>query len=374
MSARQTRRNEMPPGEASLARVCRLDRDGDESLSGQLAANLRREIACGALGPGDRLPTLRELAVRCGTSLKVPLRAIADLESEGLVRARPRLGCVVAGCTHVPCKGRILRIHTGFIGDFYRASLFGHLGELLQAAGYRLEQCYVSTERCGRNLSAIDRHLHDRYDLVMTTGMDPFLLRRVEASGIPYLVFGAECLPGARNQVGSAEFVDLAALSAFVTRCRFLSVERLLLVGFDYGSRLGRFMRGNGFTVEGLEVSPADDVDRLESFKRLTFDALSARLASGRNPDAVLFLDDYLARGGLWAVVGSGLRVPDDIRVATYANRGDCPFFGTSLSRLEHDPPAFARKIASAVLRFLQSGRAIGKVFLPLRFVPGRTL
>lgn len=357
-----------------MGRVCTLARAGEGTLSGQLAANLRREMACGALAPGDRLPTLRELAARCGTSIKVPLRAIADLEAEGLVRARPRLGCVVSSGVRTLCKGRVLYIHTGYIGDFARASLFGHLGEQLQTAGYRLEQCYVSTECCGRNLSAVERQLHDRYDLAITTGMDPFLLRRVEASGIPYLVVGAERLSDASNHVGNIETVDLAALSALVSRCRSSRVEKMLLVGFDYGRRLGRFMRGKGFTVESLEVAPPDNVGRLDSFKCMAYDALSARLASGGPVDAVLFLDDYLARGGLWAVADAGLRVPDDIRVATYANVGDCPFFSASLSCITYNPPAFAKRIASAVLRFLKDGRAVGKILLPLRFVPGRTL
>ena len=364
----------MPPGEVLLDRLCRLDPDEGESLSIQLAANLRREIASGALSPGDRLPTIRELAVRCGTSLKVPLRAIALLSTEGLVRAHPRFGCVVAEGTHHPCRGRVLYIHTGYIGDFYRASLFGHLAEQLQSADYRLEQCYVSTGGCGRNLSAVERQMHDQYVLAITTGMDPFLLRRVEASGIPYLVSGTECLSDARNQVGNIDTIDLAALTELVSRCRSAGVEKLLLVGFDYGRRLGRFMRGKGFDVESLEVAPADNTDRLDSFKHMAFDALSARLASGRPVDAVLFLDDYLTRGGLWAIAGAGLRVPDDIRIATYANTGDCPFFSAGLSCIVYDPPAFAAKIASSVLRFLRDGSAIGRIILPLRFVPGQTL
>ena len=74
----------------------RLDRAGSASLSSQLADNLRRAIRNHIFRPGDVLPGIRRLAELCGTSVRVPIQALAELESEGLIKSRARIGSAVA--------------------------------------------------------------------------------------------------------------------------------------------------------------------------------------------------------------------------------------------------------------------------------------
>jgi GntR family transcriptional regulator len=61
----------------------------------QLAALLRRRMALGALRPGDQIPTVRELAVRARVNRNTAARAVAHLESEGVVRTRVGQGTFV---------------------------------------------------------------------------------------------------------------------------------------------------------------------------------------------------------------------------------------------------------------------------------------
>jgi GntR family transcriptional regulator len=61
----------------------------------QLAAAVRRAVALGALRPGDRVPTVRELAVRARVNRNTAGRAIQHLESEGIVRTRVGQGTFV---------------------------------------------------------------------------------------------------------------------------------------------------------------------------------------------------------------------------------------------------------------------------------------
>lgn len=62
----------------------------------RIAAELRRRIAEGELAPGDRLPSTRQVAAQWGVALAIATRALAELRREGLVRAEPRIGTVVA--------------------------------------------------------------------------------------------------------------------------------------------------------------------------------------------------------------------------------------------------------------------------------------
>lgn len=74
-----------------------LDPSSPEPLFRQLAQAIRREMARGALQPGDRLPTVRELAARTRVNRNTAARAVQTLEAEGLVHTRVGRGTFVAG-------------------------------------------------------------------------------------------------------------------------------------------------------------------------------------------------------------------------------------------------------------------------------------
>ena len=61
----------------------------------QIAEQVRRLIALGALRPGDRLPAIRELAVRARVNRNTAARAVQALEAEGLVRTRVGQGTFI---------------------------------------------------------------------------------------------------------------------------------------------------------------------------------------------------------------------------------------------------------------------------------------
>jgi GntR family transcriptional regulator len=61
----------------------------------QIAEQLRRLIALGALKPGERIPAVRELAVRARVNRNTAARAIQQLEADGLVRTRVGQGTFV---------------------------------------------------------------------------------------------------------------------------------------------------------------------------------------------------------------------------------------------------------------------------------------
>jgi DNA-binding GntR family transcriptional regulator len=66
-----------------------------EPVYQQIAGDLRRKILTGALPPGARLPSRKQLAEAWRVSDKVPLQAVGLLVAEGLVETRHGAGSFV---------------------------------------------------------------------------------------------------------------------------------------------------------------------------------------------------------------------------------------------------------------------------------------
>jgi GntR family transcriptional regulator len=75
----------------------KVDRSVAMPLHDQVAAEIRRAIAEGEAGPGDRLPLARDLAAVLGVNKNTVLRALHLLRDEGLLEFRRGRGITVAG-------------------------------------------------------------------------------------------------------------------------------------------------------------------------------------------------------------------------------------------------------------------------------------
>jgi GntR family transcriptional regulator len=75
----------------------KIDRDEPTELHEQVAAEIRRAIADGEAGPGERLPPARDLAAVLGVNTNTVLRALRVLREEGLLEFRRGRGITVAG-------------------------------------------------------------------------------------------------------------------------------------------------------------------------------------------------------------------------------------------------------------------------------------
>lgn len=62
-----------------------------------IVAELRQRIVSGKLQPGDRVPSARQIMRKWGVAIATATKVLATLQQEGLVRASPGVGTVVAG-------------------------------------------------------------------------------------------------------------------------------------------------------------------------------------------------------------------------------------------------------------------------------------
>ncbi len=83
----------------------KVDRDEDLALHDQVAAEIRRAIADGEAGPGERLPPAKDLAAVLEVNSNTVLRALRLLRDEGLLEFRRGRGVTVAG---TPEQGAVL--------------------------------------------------------------------------------------------------------------------------------------------------------------------------------------------------------------------------------------------------------------------------
>jgi GntR family transcriptional regulator len=80
---------------------------GDPTLlHEQVAAEIRRAIADGEAGPGERLPPARDLARVLGVNANTVLRALRQIREEGLVEFRRGHGITVSG--QAPSKSAVI--------------------------------------------------------------------------------------------------------------------------------------------------------------------------------------------------------------------------------------------------------------------------
>lgn len=68
---------------------------GDRPIYQQLMEQLTEQIVSGQLGAGDKVPPVRELAAEAGVNPNTMQRALAELETRGLVRTQRTAGRTV---------------------------------------------------------------------------------------------------------------------------------------------------------------------------------------------------------------------------------------------------------------------------------------
>jgi GntR family transcriptional regulator len=83
----------------------RIDPGAQVPLYEQVAAELRRAIADGEVGPGQRMPLAKDLAAVLGVNKNTVLRALRQLRDEGLLEFRRGRGITVAG---TPPRGAVM--------------------------------------------------------------------------------------------------------------------------------------------------------------------------------------------------------------------------------------------------------------------------
>jgi len=93
-----------------MSPLFRLNSDDPLPLYAQLERAIRLAVATGALGVGDQLPTVRQLAVDLKVNANTVAKVYAELERQGFLATRRGVGTFVEAhpAAHVTSKGKRL--------------------------------------------------------------------------------------------------------------------------------------------------------------------------------------------------------------------------------------------------------------------------
>ncbi len=351
-------------------------------VRGRVERRLRALLARGA-GPGVRLPPVRELAARLDASVNTVRGVLLVLEREGLLHVRRGSGVYAAA---TPAAARRLAIlceydlfHPG-VSPFF-LSLVGRLRRWGRERGLAT-QLYVGT--CSAFEHAEDVTAPGFVEdaeagrlvgvFSLSTILSDERVARLQARGLP-VVANAEGPRLSRLGCGIVRVDTAAMVAAGVRALAAAGRRRIGLLG--WGHRLA--LEDGPYAAEmrrlGLAVRPEWVCwDLPAELEGAGWEGLRAIWrASREKPDALLITDEELFRTAKIAVYELGLRVPEDLAIATVSNRGSEVPYPFPVDRMELDPGEIAAQMGRIMSEMLEGRPAPAEpVTVPYRFLPAR--
>ena len=359
--------------------LCKLDFSAYGTLAAQLADNIGRAIACGDLKPGDKLPSIAQMAERCGTSVRVSREAVRILENEGVLKGRPRLGLVVLEKQRFVWRGSVLFVSYGRQSYYYRGVLHKNIAQRLADEGWRVDHVNIllGEGTAEKQMRPLRRALQNGPLLVFGADLDPLALEEIRRAAVPY--FAVAGLTGTEHgdAAGFISFSEAKAIVEMAEVSAMMGVKRALRIAIDDADQLFSLpFEQRGIATEQMVVHPETGIGRFENSAGEVYRRVRARVSDPRRPkvDLLYFADDSFTSAGLWAIQDAGLRIPDQIRVASLSNKGNRPFCPVALTCVEHDLVGYARTIARRLLAFLDGKKPVGRMTCAARLIRGKTL
>ena len=346
--------------------------DGSTAFSDALYTFIKDEIAYGHLKAGDAFPTIQELAKASGLTFRVARGVVERLAKEGYVRSRPRVGTVVLPRDVTALHGRVLFVLPDVEACSYHVTMIADaLRHRLGTAGYAFTTVVFSRdERNG--LTFLKHELTRTPDVaIVIYGTSP-VRECLRAAGVRSIfIYGEQ----PKTEEGWwIRFSAKEAIAGFVRHCVRANVKRVVQVRFD-GSETPdaqEALVARKIACSWMVVPRLDGLGRYEGIERSACN-LFMELPRSAFPDVFLFWDDFVAQGALTACLGRGLRIPYDIKIVTFANRGLGPVYPDSLTRFECDAAEAGEKVAGFVLALLAKGRLPAPPVIAPQYVFGRT-
>lgn len=348
----------------------------------QMANGIIREIEYGYWTAGDTLPTLAEFSVALHVGGHVPRTAMKRLSNAGVVQIKKHVGAIVTGRGTHKWKGRVAFVTTTTRVSFYENAHAFALQEMFEAAGWEIVHISVREQHEDDkelDLSSLKRHIAHGIDFAICFTGSRQIATALDEARIRYVFEGGtgRDFPNAEAVI-NLEMNSHKAAAQLARHWNCNKIHDVLIVDFEHvmPRTITSAIFASGIRFRQITVKRPDQREYLKDIQQAGLDVVAKFFAAEKNranpPDAIFFYDDYLAAGGLIALAATGLRVPEDIRVATLANKGLGPVWFKPLTRLEYDPVGNARLIGDYVLKLL-AGKKATPPALQLKFIEGKT-
>lgn len=225
-------------------------------------------------------------------------------------------------------------------------------------------------------MEPLRRALQNGHRLAFGAHLDEMVLAEIRKAAVPYFSITGS---GGIDDDSATGLVSLSETKAIVELAETSAAHGIryaLRVALDEADELFDIpFAARGIVTESMAICPDTSINRFENSSQFAYNRLLARLSDPGVPKVglVYFADDSFTAAGLWAIEHAGLRVPDDIRVVSFSNRGNRPFYHHTLACVEHDLVDDADRIAKGMLAFLDGRKFPRLITCVARFLSGDT-
>ena len=331
--------------------------DPERCIRSQVAGYYRDLILRGELHPGDRLPPARALARELGVAEANVHYALGKLAGEGLIIRRPRAGSIVAR------RERGLHSVAVFIpwrslmrGEEFTRLLVRFLTDRFEELGVDCHVIYDTPGGTGRN--ALQRLASERriqgvvYRMINSDELKFYHALNIPFTGISYLSLTN------RISLITAELMEKMTEALSKAGCRSFG----LLTTGNFSPVIIRALHRRA-EAAGMKFRDEWLFDRKHSSESFIVDRASfawngiAYLnALPERPEGLMLFSDDLVNGAAMAFYRSGVRVPQDYRLAIHHTRENPVLFPFECTLVQHSIAEIAAALVGQ-LTDLSEGR-----------------
>ena len=354
-----------------------IDRSQRGNLARQIADGLRTAIETGYYRPGDILPPVRDLADILGVSMGIAVKAVNRIREEGLISPRPAVGSVVCAPEHPHWKGQVLIVVPPDGGNTADNTMSAVLRNNLISNGYLALTAPVLRGDDGKcDFSLLELMLHQQTDLVVQLHDKPDISNWLSSHNIPFIRCTTDTGNLPLSCIGEIHFRKDTAISSFVSHCLEKNVNRVTVVSAWNQRATVESLKEAGIEVDNWHIELPRGAAGAQ-ISKVALDFISERVPEIRERRIrnMFFTDDYLTSGALVALLGAGIRIPEELSIVTLVNKvnGSGLTFNVPFTRLEADPIDWGRIVSESVLGYLKDDAFASDVTIGPKYVRGET-
>ncbi len=333
----------------------------------EIANSISAEIDSGRLSSGDPLPSEVDLALLWQVSRVTAHRAMHELQQQGIVVRRRRIGSVVAAQNRRKTGNVAVFLNTG---DFLEQQYLSGIRTGLPDA-YHLMFCDIRSD-AEREAQYMDRMALEADGILCIPTCDPVnndVLQRVVKSGCPIVCL--DCVPAdiELDAIITDNYGATLHALRYLTGKGHKNIAHFTVLRNSLSSVRERFnayrdaMREVGnhdyerlvreFPFD-LEISPSKQALAVQ-------DALYTLLHRKDPPTAIFCVHDYVLSSVLHSCTELGLSIPEDLEIVSF---NDCPplepFMPGNISRIVQQAHEMGQLAAEKLCRKMQ-----GEVMAP---------
>ncbi len=314
--------------------------------------------------PGQALPTVMQIRNKYRISQPTVDRAIQELRSEGMLVTRRGSGIYVSE------MAKTKRIGVLFYDDIFDTIQPGFYRRLLAILR---DNCYSSnkllTYYINDNYYDVKKHGPDRLQLDVDTGqLDGLLAISVPAMshdkywnnlislGVPFEVLTHTDCP--QRVCGDHLAVIRLGVEALVRQgCRRLALWHTDTIDDGFYSGVSSFYEAVACSAASTSPEWIVQANLTKPFEMTGYRQFRQLWETwDEKPDGIICFDDHYTIGLLHAMEDMNIKVPQELKIATLANKGEPEPLASRVTRIEFD----AQEVASVMMERLEQ-RMAGK-------------